>query len=167
MFTFLIEHPKAIQPKNNFKMKKTLLLIFLTCCFLSCSQDDADNKNPLEGRWYYEQTIHTTTYPGGGVVSSTRSLGDCEGDSYYDISDNHVELKEFLSCENWNTFQGTFDSENNEIIIANSNEEFSEYNVQLEDEKLVLRNETTSIVNGEEATHTITQICTRRHPTGD
>src|SRR5690348_9099198 len=124
-------------------MKKITLLIFLTSCFLSCSKDDV---NPLEGRWYYQQIIYADFASDKGV-SSTGTLFDCKGDSYYDISGNHVGLKEFLSCENWNIFQGTFNSEKKEITIANSSTESSVYDVHLENGKLVLEATTTSIID--------------------
>src|SRR5437660_397478 len=123
-------------------MKKLSTLIFITCCFLSCTKDDA-NKNPLEGRWYYQQIIYAD-FASDKVVSSTGNLVDCKGNSYYDISNNRVSVKEFLSCEKWNTFQGTFNSENNQITIGNRSTEFTIYDVQLENEKLVLTETTSS-----------------------
>jgi hypothetical protein len=143
-------------------MKKISTLIFLVCCFLSCTKDDANDVNPMEGRWYYEQIIYSTDYPDDRGVSSTGSLYDCQGNSFYYISGNHIELKEFLSCENSNTHQGTFDSEKNEIIIGNSSTEPSLYNVRLEDGKLILQNKTTGTINNETVTYTITQICGRQ-----
>ncbi|MGG7035598.1 MAG: hypothetical protein ACI7YS_10460 [Flavobacterium sp.] len=141
-------------------MKKISILILFTCCFLSCSKDD-DDINPLVGRWYYEQIIYTS-WNSESMISSTGNFPGCEADSHYNISGNYVELTEFLSCEKWNIFQGTFNSEKNQITIANSKTESSVYDVQLEKGKLILRNTTTSIYNNELWTHTITQICVRR-----
>ncbi len=143
-------------------MKKLFIFLSFALLLISCSRDDSENSESYNGKWFVRKIEGSYSSSSTGTINYSMTMDECNGKSYFNISNQNVTYLEFSTCANYETFSGSYNHNTKKLTLQNYDDQsIANYDVEFVNEEMFLKNTNTTTSGNETVTTKTTFICSK------